>query len=279
MSVDPTWRARTFRVERRPIPVLLYHSIPMSEAGGDRLSVPYGQFSRHLDAILSSGRTAITIEELAGGLRGEFRLPDRPVAITFDDAYRDTLNAVELTIERGLRATIFVTTGPIGSGPMISHAQLQSLAELRTTIELGAHSVTHPFLDELALGQLVAEVRDSRCQLEELVGRPIGSFAYPYGAHDRRVREVVIAAGFRSAAAVKDALSHTNDDPWAIARWTVRAETSADRIAEVLEGLDVPMAWRRERLRTRGFRIVRRGRRRLRQVGGGCDEGPDAATT
>jgi hypothetical protein len=91
----------------------------------------------------------------------------------------------------------------------------------------------------------------------------IESFAYPHGAYDRRARQAVIQAGYRSAAAVKNAVSHASDDPFAIARWTVTRGTPVSRIAEVLEGDGVPRAWANERLRTRAFRTVRRERRRI----------------
>src|SRR5438309_338050 len=83
------------------------------------------------------------------------------------------------------------------------------------------------------------------------------------GERDRRVRAAVIDAGYRSAAAVKNAVSHPYDDPFAIARWTVTGGASAARLAEVLEGEGVPRARERERIRTRAYRSVRRRRRRL----------------
>jgi hypothetical protein len=91
----------------------------------------------------------------------------------------------------------------------------------------------------------------------------VHSFAYPHGVYDRRVRQAVITGGYRSAVAVKNAVSHPADDPFAIARWTVTAGTPASRIAQVLEGESVPVAWSHERVRTRAYRMVRRGRRRL----------------
>ena len=54
----------------------------------------------------------------------------------------------------------------------------------------------------------------------------VHSFSYPHGCYDHRVRSAVVEAGFRSAVAVKNALSHDHDDPFAIARWTVTAGTS-----------------------------------------------------
>ncbi len=71
------------------------------------------------------------------------------MAITFDDAYEDTPRAVELLRERGLRASVYVTTGQIDSGTMIRREQLEQLARAPETVELGAHTVSHPPLDEL----------------------------------------------------------------------------------------------------------------------------------
>jgi peptidoglycan/xylan/chitin deacetylase (PgdA/CDA1 family) len=246
------------------IPVLLYHSVPRGALDGtDPLAVTYERFGEHLDAVLASGRVPLTISELADGLRGTRPLPERPVAITFDDGYENTLDALELLCARGLRASLYVTTGEIGAGQMIGREQLQRLAGRPGEIELGAHTVTHPRLDELSLAEVAREVSDSKRCLEEVVERPVTSFAYPYGAHDRQVREAVIVAGFDSAAAVKNAISHREDDPWAIARWTVDSRMDAKRIADVLDGRGVPRAWQRERLRTRGYRTVRRLRRRM----------------
>jgi peptidoglycan/xylan/chitin deacetylase (PgdA/CDA1 family) len=245
------------------IPILLYHSIPREPDARDRFSVAREPFATHLDAIVESGRIPLTIGEIARGLRGEQPLPDRAMAITFDDCYENTPEAIELLGERDLRATVYVTTGQIGTRAMIGHDQLRLLADRSDAVELGAHSVTHPRLDELSPSKIESEVNDSKRHLEQLLGRPVETFAYPYGAYDRRVREAVVDAGFQSAVAVKNALSHDEDDPWAIARWTVRRTTDAQRIAQLLDGQGAPRAWRHERLGTRGYRMVRRLRRTL----------------
>lgn len=245
------------------IPVLLYHAVPATPNPDDPLSVTSDQFAGHIDAIVDSGRTPLSIGEISDGLRGTHTLPDRPVAITFDDGYADTLDAIELLCSRGLPVSLYVTTGQIDTQGMISYEQLLQLASMPDGVELGAHTVTHPRLDELSLDDVNREILGSKSRLEELLQRPVSSFAYPHGAHDRQVRQAVIEAGFDSAAAVKNAISHSEDDPWAIARWTVDSKTSAERIAQVLDGRGVPRAWERERLRTRGYRTVRRLRRRM----------------
>src|SRR5207253_879407 len=51
-------------------------------------------------------------------------------------------------------------------------------------IEIGAHTVTHPMLSELSIDQQRAEIRSSKQMLEEMIGRRVSSFAYPYGTTD-----------------------------------------------------------------------------------------------
>lgn len=252
------------------IPVLLYHSVNDHPARRDGpYAVSPACFAAHADVIRASGRAAIRITELADGLRSERLLPERPVAVTFDDGFADTYDAVEVLLRRDLSSTVYVTTGAIGSLARLSRAGVADLARLQS-VEVGAHGLRHRRLDELDEHELDDEVNASKAQLEDLTHVSVNSFAYPHGAYDRRAREAVIRAGYRSAAAVKNAISHAGDDPYAIARWTVTRATPPARIAEILEGDGIPLAWADERLRTRVFRTVRRRRRRLAGTLVGC---------
>ena len=250
------------------IPILLYHSVADGAAAdGAWGAVSREQFKSHVEIIAASGRQSLTISALAAMLRGERPLVERPVAVTFDDGYDDTLAAVELLRDHGLGATVYVTTGQLGAGGHISAADVQALTALGG-VEVGAHGVRHERLDELSRLELQHEVTSSKRQLEDLASERIDSFAYPHGAYDGRVRAAVVDAGYRSAAAVKNAVSHHDDDPFALARYTVTAATAAERVADVLGGKGVPLAWTGERVRTRAYRIARRSRRRLRTAGG-----------
>lgn len=246
-----------------PIPVLLYHSVADSPPPGQlrEFTVTPERFREHVAVITAAGFSAMTISALARALGGAEPLPPRPLAITFDDGFDDTLAAVQALSDVGLPATVYVTAGTIDTPAGISVAAMAQLAA--TGCEIGAHSVSHPHLDELPLALAAREITDSRDQLEQHLGSAVASFAYPHGAYDRRVRASVIEAGFSSAAAVKNALSHRRDDPFAIARWTVTYPTSAAELGRVLDGSGVPLAWARERHRTRASRTARRLRRRI----------------
>jgi len=251
------------------IPVLLYHSVNDHAEPRDRpWTVSPRAFASHLDAITESRRTPLLITELAEVLRGERPLPPRPLAITFDDGFADTYEAVAAVSARGLSATVYVTSGEVGTATRLDARGVVELARM-PSVEIGAHAVRHRHLDELDPSTADSEVRHSKAQLEDMIGARVESFAYPHGAYDRSVRAAVMSAGYSSAAAVKNALSHERDDSFAIARWTVTAGTDARRVARVLEGDGVACAWSGDRLRTRAYRAVRRGRRRLAEAVGG----------
>ncbi|MBT8363745.1 MAG: polysaccharide deacetylase family protein, partial [Deltaproteobacteria bacterium] len=68
-------------------------------------------------------------------------------------------------------------------------------------IEVGSHTVTHPFLSVLPKSSQLDEIRCSKTFLEESIGQPVRSFAYPYGIYAKETVKIVRKAGFDSACA------------------------------------------------------------------------------
>lgn len=78
---------------------------------------------------------------------------------------------------------------------------LDQLRELdaHPLITIGAHTVSHPDLRYVADDELAAELVDGRAQLEEWLGHPVDTLAYPFGDTDDRVRRATAAAGYKRA--------------------------------------------------------------------------------
>ena len=95
--------------------VLLYHRIAALDFDPQRLAVTPRHFAEHLE-ILKACCHPMPLRELVEGARGG-TLPDRAVAITFDDGYADALEAGKPALERcGVSATAFLATAYLGSG-------------------------------------------------------------------------------------------------------------------------------------------------------------------
>jgi peptidoglycan/xylan/chitin deacetylase (PgdA/CDA1 family) len=253
-----------------PIPILLYHAISAESPPVIRpFAVTPESFRRHLDVVVASGVTILTISELVAA-RDAAMLPARPAAITFDDGFSDFYEIAQPALrEHGLRATLYVATALLRGCPwsesfpalgasMLDWSLLQAVAEDGT--EIGAHSHTHPHLDTLRRDHARDEIVRPKRLLEEELQREVPSFAYPNGYSSAAVRRLVREAGYRSACSVKNALSSPDDDRFSLARLTVRATTSLTELGEWLEGRGAPPALQRERARTRGWRLYRRTR-------------------
>lgn len=253
----------------RAVPILLYHSIAAAgRSCENHWQVGVADFRIDMGNVRMSGRTPMTARGYAEWLRAGADPSVRPVLVTFDDGFADYADvALPVLAEFGLCATLFVTSGYLDEPGMLSASAVTDLTAEGT--EIGAHSVTHPHLDTIPLAAARTEIVDSGRVLADITGTPVTSFAYPHGSFRSGVRAAVAGAGYQSAHAVKNALSHDTDDPFALSRFTVTAATPRSRVRLVLAGEGAPLGWRRERVRTTGYRVVRwvRTRRAPRGVG------------
>jgi peptidoglycan/xylan/chitin deacetylase (PgdA/CDA1 family) len=252
------------------IPILLYHSVTDRPTGDfGPFTVSRSQFASHLDRLLDQGFETLTIGQLLERIRARLALPERIAVITVDDGFADfEANAWPELQERGMNATLYVTAGVVGGRaswlaplhadqlPMLDRRQLVDLAA--QGCEIGAHSMSHPQLDCLPRHQAAREIRESKERLEQFLGQSVSSFAYPHGYYDHEIRQMVVDSGYSSASAAKDALSHADDDQFALARITVKADFDEPKIDQVLAGEGFARARRRQKWRTRGWRQVRR---------------------
>ena len=230
------------------VPVLLYHSVSDQPAGQfGPYTVTRHQLASHLDQVTDLGFQTLTVGQLVAHRAAGVPLPARTAVITFDDGFADFAdNAWPEVARRGQAATLYVTAGTIGARSnwlapldagqlaMLDRAQLLDLAA--DGCEIGAHSMSHPQLDCLTRLAAAVEIRQSKDVLEQALGQAVDTFAYPHGYHDTAVKELVAAAGYTSAAAVRNALSPADDDPYALARVTVTSDFSHEHVARVLTG-------------------------------------------
>lgn len=174
--------------------ILTWHSIDES---GSPISIAPATFARQLEWLRSGQVQVVPLAELvtmAGGTNA--------VALTFDDALASVAEtALPGLIEAGLPATIFVATAHVGGDnrwrgceargiPVLPVMTWEQLAEAQASgIAIGAHTRTHPDLRQCADASLQQELKGAREDIEGALGTIPEAFAYPYGAHDQRIRD------------------------------------------------------------------------------------------
>ncbi len=76
--------------------------------------------------------------------------------------------------------------------------ELSALAE-GELVEIGAHTVTHPFLSTQSTTLQQDEIKQSKVDLEQMINRPVTSFSYPFGDRTKETIELARSAGFDCA--------------------------------------------------------------------------------
>ncbi len=211
---------------RRAALVLTYHAIARGPAP---LFVDPGLLASHLDRIVESRAAVLTVSELAATLQAG-TLPTRAIALTFDDGFANAAEAAApLLAERDLRATVFCVAEHVGgvsdwasqprSAPRLPLADAAALSALAAAgWEIGSHGLSHEPLSRLTPDRRQHELEASRLELEDLVGVPVRSFAYPYGAVPAGAETELRAAGYDSACTTLIAPVVRSASPFAIPR-------------------------------------------------------------
>jgi peptidoglycan/xylan/chitin deacetylase (PgdA/CDA1 family) len=116
-----------------------------------------------------------------------------------------------------------------GSGGRPSYRSL-TIHEISTLaqgdlLDIGAHTITHPLLSARPTAAQREEIQQSKAHLEEILGCPVTSFAYPYGGKSSYTAETVSLvreAGFACACSVSDGVVRRGADLFRLARLHVQ---------------------------------------------------------
>jgi peptidoglycan/xylan/chitin deacetylase (PgdA/CDA1 family)/glycosyltransferase involved in cell wall biosynthesis len=202
-----TWNALTTGVT-----ILMYHAIGGDGDAPSRYIVPIGRFQRQIRWLRLLRYRVVTVAQLAEWRRDGVAPPRRCVVVTFDDGYADNLDLAAPVLRRArLRATLYIVAGAhdrndwdeVGELARRPIAPAPAFAA-EDAFEIGVHSMGHRPLIEMDAVDLEAEVVESKAILEQELGRPMHTFAYPYGAADEHARLAVERAGYLGACGVRD---------------------------------------------------------------------------
>lgn len=207
------------------IPIVMYHYVEYVRDKKDYtrqlLDTEPKVFEAQIRTMVDANFTFLKMNEVADILEGTRRLPEKPVAITFDDGYKDFFtDAYPILKKYKVKATAYVVPGFFDKPNYMSAAQILTLSKDKN-IELGAHTMHHVWLKDMPLSLKEREIVESKYKLEDLIHKPVVSFAYPYGAFDNLAIDLVKNAGFRTAVSTIPGI----DESWANRYFLFRLRT------------------------------------------------------
>jgi peptidoglycan/xylan/chitin deacetylase (PgdA/CDA1 family) len=278
--------------------ILMYHRVTERDVDPWHLCVTPQHFATHLE-IIRKKALPLSLKQLAQAHQ-QARVPNRAVAITFDDGYTDNLHNAKPLLERhDVPATVFLTGGldvqslefwwdelfrvlvkpgtlppslSLGTGevchwelgaaavytnedyqrdrahngkfservnfyysvwqwlrPLPQEQRRRMLDQIRSwtgtrseapvahrflgseealaladggLVEIGAHTLSHEMLPAHTVEFQRIEIEKNKAYLENLLGRAVTSFSYPFGEYSPETISLVRSAGFMDACSV-----------------------------------------------------------------------------
>ncbi|CAN5640907.1 N/A [soil metagenome] len=181
-----------------------------------------------------------TVFAVSDGLGSPFwwdrmtRIPVQAAADYLEDRSprRDTPRAIFAQLHARLlpmaaaerdRVLLHLSAGAPAAAPLPRALAPEELRELQASgsVEIGAHTRTHPDLASLGEADQESEMLGGRRALEEILGSPVTSFAYPFGTfahYTRATSRIVREGGFERACTAEPGVVAGGTDPLALPR-------------------------------------------------------------
>jgi peptidoglycan/xylan/chitin deacetylase (PgdA/CDA1 family) len=244
----------------------MYHQVtPRLSPAFRKYIVTPKAFAAQMRWLALTGYVPINLDTLLDYRSGRCSLPSRPIIITFDDGFQDSVEyAVPILQAQGFTAVFYLVAGLVGKasrwivperGIEFSLMDWTAACQLEAAgFQCGSHTMNHPRLADLSPLACRDELLQSRRLLEDRLGHEVRHLAYPFGSFNDSVRALAAETGYHSACSVNVGLSPPDDDLLALHRVPVNGQDSlpdfvcrlytAQRLSEVLYG-KAQNAWRR----------------------------------
>ncbi|WP_158827968.1 polysaccharide deacetylase family protein [Mucilaginibacter lacusdianchii] len=187
---------------RRQVPILCYHQIrdwkPTDSKGAKDYIVQIAAFKEHIKMLADSGYHTILPDQLYNYLTTGAALPSKPIMLTFDDTDLDqfTIAAPELK-KYGYKGVYFVMTVSIGRPHYMNKEQIKQLSDEGNVV--ASHTWDHHNFKKFQGKDWETQLDKPTKKLEEITGKKIEYFAYPFGLWNEQGLPELHKRGFKAA--------------------------------------------------------------------------------
>ena len=114
----------------------------------------------------------------------------------------------------------------------LSSAQLREIAGEGHCI--GSHGMTHEILTKAEPGVQMRELQESKRYFEEVLGKPVNSFAFPYGHFNDELVVRARSVGYKQLFTTGMRTNILNESAEITYRWNVTCKTSLEQFRKVI---------------------------------------------
>jgi peptidoglycan/xylan/chitin deacetylase (PgdA/CDA1 family) len=204
------------------VPIIMYHSVCPDDSQSCSYVISAAQFENDMKYLRERGYTAVFVSQISDFVRSGAPLPEKPVAVTLDDGFYNSLSQVLPILEKyDMRATVSVVgayaekaSGCADKDPFYAYLSWDDIRALAASgrVEIGSHSWDmHRLGARRGCAKMPGESGEAYARaLESDLGRLQSAlktssgiapavFAYPYGLISPGSADVLRNMGFAAA--------------------------------------------------------------------------------
>lgn len=213
----------------RHVPVIMYHSVCKTNVGSYVISPE--SLRKDFEYLSRRGYKSVFISEIADFCEGKGKLPEKAVALTFDDGfYNNAYYAAKIAEKYGMKITISIVgsysekeDGEKKRSPVYSYLNRTEIKKLHDSgmVELCNHTydMHHPSSPRRGMQRRKGESAESyrkavesdseKCRkfVKSCCGKNTDVFTYPFGYCSGSTAEILSKLGYRAILTCKEGIN------------------------------------------------------------------------
>lgn len=195
---------------RPQVPVLCYHHI-FDGTPTNEYTVNAEKFKQQMKMLSDSGYHSILPDQYYNYLVYGAPLPPKPFMLSFDDTDEEQFVAARPEMNKyGFKGVFFIMTISIGRPRYMTKEQIKQLSDEGNVI--ASHTWRHDRVDRFKDSDLIDyrgkktlvndwdfQLINTKKQLEEITGKPVNYFAYPFGIWSKNALPEIEKRGYKLA--------------------------------------------------------------------------------
>jgi peptidoglycan/xylan/chitin deacetylase (PgdA/CDA1 family) len=194
-------------MSRKQVPIVCYHQIrdwrPTDSKTSKDYIIPIASFKQHMKMLADSGYHTILPDQLYDYLTKGTPLPSKPIMLTFDDTDLDQFEVARPEMKKyGFKGVFFIMTVSLNKKHYMSKAQVKQLSDEGNVI--ASHTWNHTNFKKITGKDWQIQLDKPTKLLEDITGKPVKYFAYPFGVWNAQNLPELHKRGFKLAFQLAD---------------------------------------------------------------------------
>lgn len=211
ISLAPNAASSSILGYYQAVPILMYHYIENAPARTKMAGLYLDPkiFESQISEINKEKINSVFVSEFAKTLILKKTLSSRSVILTFDDGYEDFYSIVYPLLKKyKVKATVYVIINALDKPGYLTKEQVRELANSEY-VEIGSHTFNHLNLKNLNEKKAIFEIVNSKRALENISGKAILSFCYPFGLYQDFDIKLASSAGYLASVSTHSGFLHS----------------------------------------------------------------------